>query len=470
MNNIIFSPQPKQAMFMSRPEFEALFGGSAGAGKSFCMLIEALRQAKDRNYQGLIMRKTYPQLMELINTSLELYPKIFPGAKYNDSKHVWKFPSGGKIYFGSLHNKKDKLNFQGHQYQFIGFDELTHFQLDEYMFLVSRCRPRAEGQRCYVRCTANPGGPGHGWVKDRFISLEPFKRHWFPLSVNGETLLRDRIYIPATIFDNKKLLENDPNYIATLAMLPEAERKALLYGDWDSFNGQVFAEWKNDSSHYIDREWTHVINEFKIPDSWKIYRVFDFGYAKPFSVGWYAQDHDGRLYRIREYYGCTGTPNEGLKIEPVKIAQGIKEIEEKYYKGRRINGIADPSIWDRSRGESIAEMMERVGVYFEKADNARIAGKMQIHYRLGFDEKGIPMLYVFNTCKHFIRTMPNLVYDILDVEDVDTKQEDHIYDECRYMCMSDPIKPRIPRETIIKPYDPLSTDENKFDPYAFMRM
>lgn len=427
-SNIIWQPQSKQALFMSRPEFEAFYGGAAGGGKTDCAVMEALRQVDHPKYRGLIVRKTYPQLSEIIDRSIELYPRIFPGAKFNDSKHFWKFPSGAKVIFKSFPYLRKKDDFQGLPFQFIDVDELTHFLLEEYMYLMSRCRPRAAGQRSYVRAQGNPGGVGHGWVKGRFVTAgEPYKRIWESVDVGGKLLLRDRVFIPATVFDNKILLQNDPNYIATLAMLPEAEKKALLYGDWDSFQGQVFMEWKHDSSHYKDRLWTHVIDPFKVPAEWRVWRCFDFGYSKPFSVGWYAVDYDGRLYRIRELYGCTGTPNQGVKWEPTRIAQEIKRIEadDPNLKGRKIMGIADPSIWDKSRGESVADMMERMGVHWSPADNTRIPGKMQIHYRLAFDEGGLPMLYIFNSNKHFLRTFPNLVYSQKDVEDVDTNQEDH---------------------------------------------
>jgi hypothetical protein len=267
-------------------------------------------------------------------------------------------------------------------------------------------------------------------------------------------------------------LDNDPDYLSRLAMLSEAERNALLYGDWDSFSGQVFTEWRIDPDHYYDRVNTHVIAPFKVPDSWRIYRGFDFGYAKPFSVAWYAVDHDRRMYRIREFYGCTGAPNVGLKIEPAEIARRIKAIEDDdpNIKGKTIHGIADPSIYDESRGESVAAMMERVGVYFEGADNARIAGKMQFHHRLSFDENGFPMFYCFNTCKHFIRTIPTLVYDDSNVEDINTDMEDHIYDECRYVMMENPIAPRQRKAAPLVVYDPLSTDEDtSIDKYEFYR-
>lgn len=464
---------------MERPEYECLYGGAAGGGKSDALIAEALRQVEIPHYKGLILRKTFPQLSELIDKSLSLYPKAYPGAKYNSTAHTWTFPSGAKIIFGSLNHTQDKINYQGKAYDFIGFDELTHFTLEEYMYLYSRNRPNGPGTRVYIRATTNPGGIGHGWVKERFITPAP------PMTTiqtevevsrpDGSRALmkRSRVFVPATVFDNKKLLENDPNYLANLAMMPEAEKNALLYGSWDSFDGQVFTEWKNDPAHYDDQRFTHVIRPFSIPKDWKIYRGFDFGYAKPFSVGWYAVDHEGRLYRIKEFYGCTGTPNVGVRYEPAKIAGEIKRAEQDdpMLRGRKIIGIADPSIFDESRGESVARMMERQGVYWEPGDNTRIAGKMQYHYRLAFDKEGIPMFYTFSTCKHFIRTIPVLVYDQRHVEDVDSSQEDHIYDECRYVFMEHPISPRQNEPPVQELFDPLELHQtSRRDPYTFYRL
>jgi hypothetical protein len=477
---VIWTPQPKQIAFLERSEYEAFYGGAAGGGKSDSLLAEGLRQVELPHYRGLILRKTYPQLSELIDRSGELYKACYPRATYNDSKHFWKFPSGAKIYFGAMQHTKDRTNYQGKRYDYIGFDELTHFLFDEYSYMFSRNRPSGTGTLVYMRATGNPGGVGHGWVKDRFITaakpMSPIKTELIVFRPDGTKVKvnRKRIFVPSSVFDNQRLLENDPNYIANLALLPEAEMKALLYGDWDSFSGQVFMEWSNNIDHYEDRKRTHVIKAFRIPEAWRIYRGFDFGYAKPFSVGWYAVDHDGRMYRIRELYGCTGTPNTGVKWEPTKIAQEIKRIEkeDQNLKNKRITGIADPSIFDESRGESVASMMEKVGIYFEHGDNTRIAGKMQMHYRFAFDEEGTPMLYIFDTCTHFIRTIPTLVYDQTDVEDIDTKQEDHIYDECRYVCMENPIAPRAsakPRIIIEDPLD-LYKDQYSYNRYDFYRL
>lgn len=475
----IWKPQPRQAAFLERPEWEALYGGAAGGGKSDALVIEALRQVHISHYKALILRKTFPQLAELIDKSLNYYPRAFPGARYNSSSHTWTFPSGAKIVFGSMQYTKDRIKYQGQAYDFVAFDELTHFAWEEYSYMFSRCRPNGPGTRCYIRSTANPGGLGHGWVKERFITagkpMTPVWEdiHWRDPEGNEHHEKRSRIFVPSSVFDNPALLRNDPDYITRLAAMPEAERKALLYGDWDTFSGQVFTEWRNDSDHYADRINTHVIAPFKIPEDWAVWCGLDWGYAKPFSVGWYAVDRERRMYRIRELYGCTGTPNTGVKMEPGEVARQIKRIETEdlNLKGRRINRVGDPAIWGSDGTESIGALMERERVYLEKGDNARIDGKMQVHHRLAFDENGWPMLYVFNTCKHFIRTVPNLVYDERNVEDVNTEGEDHIYDELRYVCMKNPIAPRQNKPPALVVYDPLDLGQTQqnYDRYDFYR-
>jgi hypothetical protein len=472
----IWKPQPKQAIFMSRGEYEALYGGAAGGGKSDALVIEALRQVSIPHYKALIVRKTYPQLAELIDKTLNYYPRCYPGAKYNDSKHTWTFPGGAKIIFGAMQHAKDRTKYQGQAYDFVAFDELTHFTFEEYSYLFSRNRPNGPGTRVYIRATANPGGVGHGWVKERFITAgAPMTTLWEDVKWRDpagkeHVKKQSRIYIPASVFDNQRLLENDPEYVARLASMPEAEREALLYGNWDSFSGQVFTEWRNDSGHYGDRINTHVVAPFEIPESWAIWCGLDWGYARPYSVGWYAVDPERRLYRIRELYGCNGTPNIGVKQEPSEVARLIKQIEaeDPNLRHRRIHRVGDPAIWGTQGPESIGSLMEREGVYWGKGDHARIDGKMQMHHRLAFDEEGIPMLYVFNTCKHFIRTVPNLVYSEVNVEDVNTDGEDHIYDECRYVCMENPIAPRKNNEPEERGFDPLSTEEKiTYNPYAW---
>ena len=475
----IWRPQPRQAVFLSRPEYEALYGGAAGGGKSDALVVEALRQVHIPHYKGLILRKTYPQLGELMDKAARYYPAAFPGARYHEGRHAWTFPSGARILFGSMQYAEDRTKYQGQAYDFIAFDELTHFSYSEYSYLFSRNRPNGPGTRVYIRSTANPGGVGHGWVKERFITagpaLAPIREtvHWTDPAGRRQERTRSRIFVPSTVWDNRALLDNDPDYVARLAALPEAEKRALLYGDWNSFSGQVFLEWRDDPDHYADRRNTHVIDPFRIPDDWAVWCGLDWGYSRPFAVGWFAADHERRLYHIRELYGCDGTPNRGLRWEPAALARAIRETEaqDPNLRGRLIHRVGDPAVWGSDGTESIGALMERERVYFEKGDNARMDGKMQVHHRLAFDDGGIPMLYVFRTCPHFIRTIPALVYDESRVEDVDTDGEDHAYDMLRYVCMKNPIAPR-PRRRLARPgYDPLDLWKapEEYGPYAFYR-
>ena len=474
VSKVVWRPQPRQAAFMARSEYEALYGGAAGGGKSDALVIEALRQVHIPWYKALILRKTFPQLRELIDKTLNYYPRVYPKAKYNGSSHTWRFPSGAQIIFGSLNRPQDKIQYQGQAYDFIAFDELTHFTQEEYEYLKSRNRPNGPGTRVYMRATANPGGVGHGWVKDRFITAgAPMttireEASWVDPEGQTHTGEQSRIFVPSSVFDNQILMQNDPMYVQRLASMPEAERNALLYGDWDSFTGQVFTEWRNDPAHYQDRIGTHVIDPFAVPESWSIWCGLDWGYARPFSVGWYAVDHERRMYAIREYYGCTGTPNQGVKLEPGEVARRIRQIEadDPNLRGKRIHRIGDPAIWMSDGTESIGDLMSRERVHFDKGDHARISGKMQLHHRLAMAD-GIPMLYVFSTCKHFIRTVPALVYDETDVEDINTEGEDHIYDQCRYVCMANPIAPAVPEQKEPKAWNPLEEETHRLGRYDF---
>lgn len=458
---------------MSRGENEGFYGGAAGGGKSDYLINEALRQVDKPGYRALILRKTVPELEQLIEKAWAYYKGAFPKVKFNDTKHTFTFPSGAKIRYGSLFRPGDKTKYQGQEYAFIGFDELTHFTYDEYIYLRSRNRSSHPGMRVYMRATGNPGGIGHGWVKSRFVAAgKPGETIWerFEVKRPDGTLERfddSRIFVPSSVFDNQRLLESDREYLKRLASLPEADRNALLYGSWDSFEGQVFTEFTDDPAHYGDRHWTHVIEPFEIPWGWKIIRSLDWGFTKPFSVGWHAVDNDGRYYRIREFYGCVpGSPNTGVRKTVEQLAVNIREIEKSdpNLVGRDIAGVADPAIFaDGGNGMSIAATMGKLGVYFEKGNNERIAGKMQYHFRLAFDRMGIPMFYVFKTCQDYIRTIPNLVYSEKVVEDIDTDGEDHIYDESRYAFMRNVINPRTHVLRMRNDFNPLNIDSRLFD-------
>lgn len=446
-----------QKAFMDATADEVLFGGAAGGGKSYGQLCDALVYAlKYPKSRQLILRKTYPELEHsLIMVSLEFYPKSV--CRYLSSARKWYFINGSIIEFGYLATQTDVIRYQGAEYDTVRFDELTHFTEEQYTYLISRIR----GVNNYpksVKSSTNPGGIGHNWVKRRFIdSCEP------------NTVIHDkesgttRLFIPSNVQDNVFLMKSDKDYIKRLNQLPENEKKALLYGDWNIFDGQVFTEWRISHIGKKTRQWSHVIEPFEIPRTWRRYRSFDFGYSKPFAVSWYAVDPDGRAYNYRELYGCTGTPDEGVRWTAQKIAEKIKRIESSEDKGLHITGIADPAIFNStgSSDGSIADMMEKCGVYFEKGNHDRLAGKMQVHYRLAFDDEGLPMIYFFDTCKNMIRTLPQLTYDPIRPEDVDTTNEDHLYDELKYFLMSNPIglKERAPEKKA--EYNPLATEKIK---------
>ena len=375
-------------------------------------------------------------------------------AHYADGKwtHViepFDIPNTWRVYRSD--SDSDCAQYQGQEYEVIGFEEATNFEPDWLTFIATCLRTTRTDFAPRIYYTCNPGGPGHAYIKRLFID-RAFH--------DGEDPA-DYVFIPAKVYDNQVLMQRDPGYLKRLEALPPARRRAHLEGDWNVYEGQVFAEWRDDPAHYADGKWTHVIEPFDIPNTWRVYRSFDFGYAKPFSVGWWAVDFDGRLYRILELYGCVpGEPDTGVRWTPEQIFEQIRTTEatHPYLRGRDIRGVADPAIWDASRGDSIADIADRYGVYFEPGDHKRLPGWMQVHYRLAFDAAGLPMLYVFLNCRDTRRTLPLLRYDAHAPEDVDTRQEDHIADEIRYLCQSDPIAPRPVVQRTPKVFDPLSSD------------
>ena len=445
-----YEPTPKQRLFHSSRADELLYGGAAGGGKSRACVQDAFaRCLRWPGSHAYMFRRTYPELRDtLISEALSIVPDQV--GHYNASAHDMLFKNGSAMHFRACHRPDDVYKYQGSQIHWLYIDELTHFEQSVYEYLRTRVRAvKSLGLTPVVRCTSNPGGPGHSWVRAWFIDGgEPLKirrRRVYSAALNAWQT-RTVQYIPALATENPHLSRD---YIFELEQKPEKLRRALLEGNWDAFEGQAFTEWSDDPAHYGDRRYTHVIDPFDIPAEWPRYRSFDFGYTRPFSVGWWAVDERGALYRYRELYGCPpGSANVGLRLTPCEIARRIRETERAAGE-YRVTGVADPSIYDVSRGESVAEQMAREGVYFTPGDNNRLAGKMQLHYRLRFDGDGLPGLYVFNTCREFIRTLPALCYDRVRVEDVDTSGEDHIYDETRYMCMARPInaRPAVERRT-----------------------
>ena len=434
-------PSPKQDLFLTADNTYIAFGGARGGGKSWAVRIKAVLLCL--NYPGIkvmIVRKTYPELQE--NHIIPLCEMLNCNAprkrdriaSYNDGKKHIRFPNKSRILFRYCDKEKDVNNFQGTEVDVLFVDEATH-QSESKIDKINACVRGTNKfpKRTYYTC--NPGGEGHQWVKRLFID----KR--YKETENPE----EYTFIQSFVTDNKALMENDPKYMGRLLALPPKLRKAWLEGDWDIFEGQFFEDFMDKPDHYDDRRWTHVINPFDIPDGWKIYRSFDWGYNKPFSCMWFAVDYDGVAYHILEFYGCVkGSPNEGIKWTPPQVFAEIHRIETEHpwLKGKQIQGIADPAIWDAQIGESIADTAAKHQVFFSKGDHKRIPGWMQCHYRLAFDENGFPMFYVFKNCENFIRTIPLLQFDEHKVEDIDTDGEDHIADAWRYFLMSRPIKPR----------------------------
>ena len=396
-----------------------------------------------------LLRRTLPELRA--NHILPLQRELAGYAAWSGAERAFRFPNGSRLVMGYCDSDSDCAQYQGQEYEVIGFEEATNFEPDWLTFIATCLRTTRTDFVPRIYYTCNPGGPGHAYIKRLFID-RAFR--------DGEDPA-DYVFIPAKVYDNQVLMQRDPGYLKRLEALPPARRRAHLEGDWNVYEGQVFAEWRDDPAHYADGKWTHVIEPFDIPDTWRVYRSFDFGYAKPFSVGWWAVDFDGRLYRILELYGCVpGEPDTGVRWTPEQIFEQIRTTEatHPYLRGRDIRGVADPAIWDASRGDSIADIADRYGVYFEPGDHKRLPGWMQVHYRLAFDEAGLPMLYVFRNCRDTRRTLPLLRYDAHAPEDVDTRQEDHIADEIRYLCQSDPIAPRPVVQRMPKVFDPLSRD------------
>ena len=425
-------PNEKQKLFLEDRHRHVAYGGARGGGKSWAVRVKAVLLCLAwPGIRVLILRKTY---RELLNNHIEPLLSMLPAsvARYNKAEKVIRFCNESSVWFGYCATDGDLDQYQGAEYDVVFFDEATQFKEDWIRKINLAVRqPNGLPKRSYYTC--NPGGVSHGYIKRLFIDRR-FEEGEDPDSY---------AFIPALVTDNTVLMQQQPGYIKELQSLPPKLRKAWLEGCWDLFEGQFFEDFRDKPHHYADRQNTHVIDPFDIPDSWKVYRSFDWGYNKPFSCGWWAVDHDGVAYRILELYGCTGTPNEGVRQTPEQVFSQIATLEREhpYLAGKKIIGIADPSIWAAQTGKSIADMAGEQGVFFTPGDNQRIPGWLQVHYRFAFDENGYPRMYIFSTCKDFIRTMPLLRYDDHRPEDLDTEGEDHIADETRYFCMARPIKP-----------------------------
>ena len=447
---VLFQPNPgPQTNFLAAPEREVLYGGAAGGGKTYSLIVDPLRYCGNPNMNALILRRTNDELREIIHKSQEMYPQAFPGATWKEKKSQWTFPSGARIWMTYLEQEKDVLRYQGQAFTYIGFDELTQYPTPyAWDYLRSRLRTADPSRPVYMRGTTNPGGPGHGWVKKMFIDPAPAgKPFWATDITTGETLrypkqhakseqpLFRRRFIPAKLMDNPFLYEQG-DYEAMLLSLPETQRRQLLEGSWDVAEGAAFSE--------FDRRY-HVTDVFTIPDTWRKFRSCDYGYSSYSAVLWFAIDPaNEQLVVYREMYVSKYTAKD--------LAFAILDAERS--DGQMSYGVLDSSCWHKrgDTGPSLAEQMISVGCRWRPADRSkgsRVSGKNELHRRLQVDDITEQAgLTIFNNCTNLIAQLPIIPLDKSNSEDVDTKAEDHLYDALRYGIMTRP------RSRSIFDYDP----------------
>lgn len=385
MTRLNLSVTKKQKRFIDADEGEVLFGGAAGGGKSYGQMVDALLFAlKYPRSRQLILRRTYAELEKsLIRYALSLYPReVFT---LNSSSHTGKFKNGSVIDFGYCAGENDVYQYQSAEYDVIRFDELTHFTKMQYVYLISRVRG-ANSYPKQIKSSTNPGGVGHTWVKERFVDAAPA----------GSSFLGDggmrRIFIPSLVDDNRFLMQSDPEYKQRLLNLPERERRALLHGDWNIFDGQYFSEFSVAK---------HTVAPFEIPSGWRKYRTIDYGLDR-LAVLWLAIAPDGTVFLYREY--CESN---------LPISEAAKAITERTPVGEEIYAtLAPPDLFSRSQetGKTKAGLFSEFGVSFTKTSNDRECGWLAIKELLRDGEDG-PRLKIFNNCTEIIRCLPALSVD-----------------------------------------------------------
>lgn len=438
---VIWEAQPgPQCALISCPVFEVFFGGARGGGKTDGVLGDFLEHADSYGEHaiGLMIRRQRTELVETIERSRAIYTPL--GWKYHEQDKMWRAPNGARLRFAYLERDSDAEAYQGHSYTRLYVEEIGNFPSDRPILKLMATLRSGAGVPVGFRATGNPGGPGHQWVRARYIDPAPLGFQLVKDAVSG----LERVYIPSRVADNKFLGES---YVQQLKASGSKELvRAWLEGDWSVIDGAFFDCW--DSSQ-------HVVRPFEIPGDWLRFRAADWGSAKPFSVGWWAVAGDdmsiesgviprGAIVRYREWYGKSA-PNTGLKLTAEEVALGLLAKE---HPGEKIAyGVIDPAAFNVDGGPSIAERMAKVGVQFRRADNKRtaqvgaIGGWDQMRQRMKGDGDGRPMIYTFSTCVDSIRTIPALQHDLDKPEDLDTDGEDHAADEWRYACMSRPYQP-----------------------------
>lgn len=403
----------------------------------------------------LIVRRTLDELRN--NHIIPLMAMLGNAVKYVKAEKTIYFPNGSKILLGYYDSDGDEGRYRGLENDIIYIEEATLLKQEWIQVLTATVRG-TNGFPKQVCWTTNPGGPSHNYIKRLFIDrvFEPTEDP------------EDYAFIQALVTDNKFLLRADRNYYKTLLALPYKLRRAWLYGDWSIVEGMYFEEFANRPEYYREQTWTHVIpaEGFRIPAGWKLYSGFDWGYSRPFSAAYFAVSPEDIVYLVAEYYGVKSVQgvvqaNEGVKWTREKVFSELQRFEREHplLAGRQITyRVADPAIWDAQYGESTAEIAAKYGLQYIKGDHARVPGWLQFRYRMQFSDEGIPRFYVLDSCKNFIRTIPTLVYDEHDHEDLDSDGEDHAADALRYFLMSRPCKPIIEEREWTPQYgiDPLN--------------
>ena len=401
----------KQQKFINATATEVLFGGAAGGGKSYGQIVDALLFAlKYPGSKQLILRRTFSELEKsIIRTSLMLYPKEI--YSFNSSSHTGRFTNGSYIDFGYCASENDVNQYQSAEYDVIRFDELTHFTEFQYVYLISRIRG-SNGFPKQIKCSTNPGSVGHHWVKARFVD---------PAPPNTEFRGKDgltKIFIPSLLNDNTFLMTSDPSYRARLEALPERDRKALLYGDWNIFDGQYFPEFSRD---------IHVSRPFEIPREWRRYRAFDYGLDR-LACYWIAVDSTRTVYVYKEL--CESDLPISTACEKIIETNGNDDI---------YLTLAPPDMWSRSQetGRSKASIFDEYGVTVTKSNNNREAGWLAIKELLKIDNNGNSRLVIFDTCTELIKCLPALQIDPKKPTDCSTEPHDitHAPDGLRYFAV-----------------------------------
>jgi hypothetical protein len=427
--NIVFEPNNgPQTEFLAASEKEVFYGGARGGGKSYAMLVDPLRYCHKQHHRCLLLRRSMPELRDIINHSQRLYSRAFPGAKWREQEKEWRFPSGARIEFGYAENLTDVLRYQGQSYTWIGIDELPQYPTPEiYNFLRSSLRSVDPEIPVFMRATGNPGNIGSMWVKEMFVDpAEPNKSFDVLIDTIAGQKKITRKFIPAKLQDNPYLMQTD-DYLVMLSSLPEVQRKQFLDGDWSAFEDCAFPEFDVVK---------HITEPFPIPRNWHRFRTCDWGYSSHACCLWIAVDFDNNLWVYRELY----TQRVTADVFARQIIEAEKDEYIRY-------GVLDSSTWAKRGdvGPSIAETMIREGCKWRPSDRSsgsRVNGKLELHKRFSIDEKTQePKLKVFTNCRNLLRTLPLLPTDKNNPEDVDTRVEDHAYDALRYGVMSRPLHP-----------------------------